>query len=70
MHQERESFGSRRADQQVPVVREDAVRDDGDRVAPQALPQNLKKLAVFSGFDEERRLCGGAVDQVEIPWKR
>jgi len=50
----------------MPVVGENAVGDDRHRVPPEPLSQNLEKLAIISRFEEERRLPGGAVDDVEV----
>jgi hypothetical protein len=66
MKQARESFRSRRPDHEVPVIREDAVGENRHRVPFEPLSQNLKELAIISRFEEERRLGGGAVDDVEV----
>lgn len=66
MHQTGESFGSRRADHQVPVVGHDAVGENGDRMAGEPFSQDRKKLAIITGLGEKGRLARGAVDDVAV----
>ena len=66
MQQPREPRRSRSAQQQVPVVRHDAIGHQRHLMVGQAVSQNLQKLAIIPGSQEDGRSADAAIDDVEV----
>lgn len=66
LHQAREPVRSHGPDNEVPVRRHQAVRDETHRMARESPVQHLQEPAIIPRILEERDLSCAAVDDMEI----
>ena len=66
MHEPREALGSRRADDEMPVIVHDTVGDNRHRMLRQPCSENLEEVAIILRSQEQRHSAITAVDDVKI----